>query len=272
MTNKGYGTVGDKGFVSFLEAFGEGDWKNIDIQPYDSEEMLLKASFVTLPALVQRKLEGTWAIRTLIQTMSVGNNAELDSEWDAAQRSFAAGVASEEDHKEPAHRAAAGRLRTALLSGAGTLQTMLDLDGEYEFGKQQLLLAEEKPLAADIALTGLGPKLERIREATVALGQGIGRVPGKNRTKARSLRIREALQECTGAFNAIHHDLEWAIAHVPSGPDRAMLERLLAPLQALLERYPATPATATDAAKATPAPTPAPTAPDAKDAPGTTIS
>lgn len=255
---KGYGYVEEKGFVSFSSAFGEGGWQGIDIQPYDSEEMIAKAPFVTTPVAVQWKLSGTWGIRTLVRSMSVGNNAELDSEWDAAERSFAAGVAAEEDHKDPAHRAAAGRIRTALLSGAGTSQTILELDGEFEFGKQQLVLAEEKALAEDLKLTDLGPKLDRIREATVALGEGIGRAPGKNRAPARWLRIRDALQECIGAFTSIHHGLEWAIAHSPSGPERDKLEKMLEPFQALLERYPA-PA----AAEVKAAPAPAPTAPDA---------
>ena len=262
---KGYGYVEDKGFVSFSGAFGEGEWESIDIQPYDSEEMLVKAPFMTTPVAIQWKLSGTWAIRMLVRSMSVGNTAELDSEWDAAQRSFAAGVASEEDHKDPAHRAAAGRIRTALLAGAGTGQTIFELDGEYEFGKQQIVLAEQKPLAADLKLTDLGPKLDRIREATLALGEGIGRVPGKNRAPARWLRIRDALQGCVGAFTSIHDGLQWAIAHSPSGPERDQMERLLEPFKALLERYPA-PAAAE--AKAAPAPA-ATTIPDAKGAPGT---
>ena len=266
---KGYSNVGDKGYVSFSSALEEGGWKDISIKPYDSEGMVIKVPLATMPVGVRWKLAGTWAIRTLVRSMSVGDNAELDSEWDAAERSFSAGVASEEDHQEASHRAAAGRVRTALLSGAGTQQTMLDLDGEFEFGQKQLVLAEEKGLAADLKLLGLGPKLDRIRAATLALGAGIGRAPGKNRSKARSLRIRDALQGCSGAFNGIHYDLEWAIAHSPSGPDRDKLESMLAPFQALLERYPAT---AADEATAAPVPAPAATPPDPKDASGPPIS
>jgi hypothetical protein len=129
------------------------------------------------------------------------------------------------------------------------------------------LLVEEKALAADVKLTGLGSKLERIREATLALGKGIGREPGKNRAKARSLRIRDALQACSGAFNDIHNGLVWAIAHTPSGPDHDKLEKLLEPFQALLDRYPKIPATAAGDATAEPAPT----VPDTKDTPGTKI-
>ena len=270
MASNGYSNVEDKGFVSFGGALEEGAWKDISIKKHDSEDMLALSPVATTPVAVQWKLAGTWGIRTLVRAMSVGNTVELDKEWDAAQRSFSAGVASEEDHREPAHRAAAGRIRTALLSGAGTIQTQLDLDGEFDFGQTQLLLVEEKDLAADVKLTGLGPKLERIREATLALGKGIGREPGKNRAKARSLRIRDALQECSGAFNGIHDSLVWAIAHTPSGPDRDTLERLLAPFQALLDRYPKVPATTADDAKG--APEPAPTVPDAKGTPGTKIS
>ena len=264
MPSNGYSNVEDKGFVSFAGAFEEGAWKDISIKNHDSEDMLALSPFATTPVAVQWKLAGTWGIRTLVQAMSVANTVELDKEWDAAQRSFAASIASEEDHQDPEHRAAAGRLRTALLSGAGTIQTQLDLDGEFDFGQTQLLLVEAKALAADVKLTGLGPKLERIREATLALGKGIGREPGKNRAKARSLRIRDALQVCSGAFNGIHNGLVWAIAHTPSGSDRDTLEKLLEPFQALLDRYPRIPVTAVDDAKGDPAPV----VPDAKDTPG----
>jgi hypothetical protein len=146
-----------------------------------------------------------------------------------------------------------------------------DLDGEVEFGKKQLRLLEEKALAADLKLTGLGPKMDRIREATVALDKGTGRVPGKNRAKPRSIRVREALAECAAAFNSIHDDLVWAMAHSPSGPDRDKLEKLLEPLRAALDRAPAT-AAATPAVDApAPAPHPATPAPDAKDPSGTKI-
>jgi hypothetical protein len=136
---------------------------------------------------------------------------------------------------------------------------------EVDFGEKQLRLAEEKDLAADVKLTGLGPKLERIRTTTLALGKGIGRTPGKNRAPARWARMRDALQECSAAFNGNHDDLVWSIAHTPSGPERDKLEKLLEPFQSLLDRY-----SATTAAPAKAEPAPAPT-PDAKDAPGTKI-
>lgn len=240
MAKNGYSAVDDKGFVSFGGALEEGAWESIQIKKHDNEEMIAVSPFASLPAAVFLKLQGTWGIRTLVKAMSVGNNVELDQEWDSAQRSFSAGVASQEDHKDPAHRAAAGRIRTALLDGAGTSQTQLDLDKEYDFGMKQLRLAEEKSLAADLKLTGLAPMLERIREATAALGEGTGRGPGKNRAPSRSLRIRDALQQCSAAFNNIHDYLVWAIDHTASGPDRDKLEQMLAPFQALLDRYPAT--------------------------------
>jgi hypothetical protein len=119
--------------------------------------------------------------------------------------------------------------------------------------------------------------LDRIQEATVALGEGIGRAPGKNRAPSRSLRIRDALQECSAAFNRIHDGLVWAIGHTGSGPDRDKLEKMLAPLQALLDRYPATAAAgagaATPAAGAgDPKAAPAAAATDGKDPSGGKIS
>jgi hypothetical protein len=267
MAGNGYGNVVDTGFLSFAGALEEGAWKDISIKKHDSEEMLASTPLVTTPVAVKWKLTSAWGIRALVAAMSVGNTADLDKEWDAAQRAFAAGVASEEDHQDPAYRAAAGRIRTALLSGAGTIQTQSDLDKEVDFGQKQLLLAEQKDLAADLKLTGLGPRLERIRAATLALGKGIGREPGKNRAPARSLRIRDALRECSGAFNLVHDDLVWAIAHTPSGPERDKLEKMLEPFQALLDRYPASPGATAGSVK--PAFEPSPTETDAKDEPST---
>jgi hypothetical protein len=274
MAGKGYSSVDEKGFVSAGEVFEQDPWKDIQTKKYDSDEMIAQSAFASTPTAVVWKLSGVWGIRSLVQAMSVGNNAELDQEWDASQRSFASGVASEEDHKDPAHRAAAGRIRTALLEGGGTSQTILDLDKEYDFGMKQLRLAEEKNLAADLKLTGLAPKLERIREATAALGVGTGRGPGKNRAPARSLRIRDALQACSAAFNRIHDGLVWAIDHTGSGPDRDKLEKMLEPLQALLDRYPAVgPAAAIPVAAAgDPKGAPAAAAPDGKDPAGGKIS
>ena len=250
MANRGYGHVDDKGMLSVASAFEEGAWKSVAIKKYDSEEMLAISPLATTPAAVYWKISGIWGIRGLIRAMNVGNTVELDKAWDSAQRSFSAGVASEEDHEDPAHCAAAGRIRTALLDGAGTQQTQLDLDKEYDFGKKQLLLAEEKSLAADLKLTGLTAKLQRIREATEALGDGIGRAAGKNRAPARWTRIRDALAECAATFNVIHDGLVWAIDHTPSGSDRDKLEQMLEPFQALLDRYPgagaASPAAAGD--------------------------
>ena len=273
MPKNGYSAVDDKGYVSSGGAFEEGPWKDISIKKYDNDEMIALSPLASTPIAVGWKLSGTWGIRSLVKAMSVGNTAELDQEWDSAQRSFAAGVASEEDHQDAAHRAAAGRIRTSLLDGAGTSQTQLDLDKEYDFGMKQLRLAEEKSLAADLKLTGLAPKLVRIREATVALGEGTGRGPGKNRAPSRSLRIRDALQECSAAFNRIHDELVWAIDHTASGPDRDKLEKMLEPFQALLDRYPASAAVAGPAAAAGDGKAaPVVAAPDGKDPSGGKIS
>jgi hypothetical protein len=272
MAKNGYGLVEDKGFLSFGGALEEGAWESVQIKKYDNEEMIAASPLASLPSAVFLKLQATWGIRALVKAMSVGNTVELDKEWDSAQRSFSSGVASEEDHKDAAHRAAAGRIRTALLDGAGTSQTQLDLDKEYDFGMKQLRLAEEKSLAADLKLTGLTSMLDRIQEATVALGEGIGRAPGKNRAPSRSLRIRDALQECSASFNSIHDWLVWAIDNTPSGPDRDKLEQMLSPFQALLDRYPATAAAAATAAgdvQGAPAPAAATKTTDGKDPSGT---
>jgi hypothetical protein len=271
MPQNGYGTVDDTGYLSFGSAFEEGAWKDISIKKPDSDDMIAMSPLANTSLVVCLKLSGTWAVRKLVQALSVGNTVELDAEWDAAQRSFASGVAAEEDDKDAGHRAAAGRLRTALLEGAGTQQTQFDLDKEYDFGMKQLRLAAEESLAADLKLTGLAPKLERIRAATAALGAGTGRVAGKNRAPARWTRTRTALQECSATFNSIHDQLVWAIDHTASGPDRDKLEQMLEPFQALLDRYPGAGAAATASPAATPGDgkaAPAATPADGKDPSG----
>lgn len=71
---------------------------------------------------------------------------ERDAEWDSAQRALNLCLATAAEHKDPAVREAAGRLRGALLKGAGTEQTTLSYDEEVDYGRQQLLRAAKDPL------------------------------------------------------------------------------------------------------------------------------
>ena len=81
----------------------------------------------------------------------------------------------------------------------------------------------------------------------------------------RSRRIRAAVAACASDFNGIHSELVWLIGHAPPGPVRTRLERMLAPFQALLERYPS-PAGAPAADEDAPA-APSPAAPSVEASP-----
>ncbi|WP_438015959.1 hypothetical protein WMF18_34665 [Sorangium sp. So ce315] len=107
-----------------------------------------------------------------------------------------------------------------------------------DHGWHQVAIAGKAPLAADVKKVGAGPYLKRVEEATEALAKGLGRSSGQKRAVARSKRIREAVVACTQAFNAIHDDIGWLIAHTPSGKQRDLLAALHAPFLALLERSP----------------------------------
>ncbi len=164
---------------------------------------------------------------------------ERDAEWDSAQRALNLCLATAAEHKDPAVREAAGRLRGALLKGAGTEQTTLSYDEEVDYGRQQLLRAAKDPLAADAKkIPGLRDHLARIDEATEALAKAIGRGPGQKRAAAPSKRLREAMSACVTAFNAIHDEIAWTVEHTPPGKVRDHLEALHAPFLALLDRYP----------------------------------
>src|SRR5262249_11868563 len=101
----------------------------------------------------------------------------------------------------------------------------------------------------------------RIDETTEALARGIGRGPGEKRSLPRGKLIRLARVACVSHFNGIHSELPWPIACSRPGEERSRLEQMLAPSQALLDRYPApagAPAPAEEERAAPPVEAPAP--------------
>ncbi len=254
MVGYGYSYVTDKGFTAFLRELSEGPWKPVSIKKYDVPDQL-PAGLIEAPRPVVWKLRATWAIGALTATNGATTTEALellDGEWDSAQRSLSFAILGAAEHKDPERRAAAERLRKALLSGNGTAQTLLGYDEEVDFGRHQAEVTTKGPLVADVKAVELGPHLARIHEATEALARGLGREPGQNRAPARSKRVREALSGCSTAFNAIHEEIEWLLAHTPAGPARDNLTGLHAPLLALLDRYPPRAGAAADAPVADP--------------------
>jgi hypothetical protein len=255
MAAYGYSYVTDKGFSAFARELEQSAWKDISIKKYNVEDRKPSSPLVEAPRPVIWKLRASWCIADLDAALGLTTEQlmVLDAEWDAAQRALNLYLASEAEHKDADRRAAAVRLRGSLLAGAGAEQTGYTYDEEVDFGYQQLSRADKAPLEADTKLLGLAPYLKRIDHATDALAKGIGREPGKKRAAARSKRLREAVTACTTAFNAIHDELDWLLAHTPAGKHRDALEALHAPFLALLDRYPP---------RATPEPEPAAPPPD----------
>lgn len=262
MAGQGYSFVSDKGFTAFSHDLENGEWKGVSIKKYDQEGAMAKAPLADAPLAVAWKLRATWGIRTLAAAASEDALAALDTEWDSAQRALNLGVGIAEEAKEEKVRAAAGRVRTALLAGGGTGQTLLSYDQEIDFARDQLAKAQDKALHADVKLIGVEKLLERIDAATQALAKGLGRDQGKTRSPSRARRIREAFTACSSAFNSIHEELAWAIEHTADKEDRARLEALLLPFEQLLARYPSTPSTLSKGDDTGAPASPAPSAPE----------
>src|SRR5207244_1102248 len=110
------------------------------------------------PRPVVWKVRATWAIGSVEDAIGSGGGAalaRLDAEWDSAQRAANHALAAAAEHADPAHQAAAERLRLALLSGAGSEQTKLGYDEEVDYGEAQLRVTGKSPLAADVQTVGL---------------------------------------------------------------------------------------------------------------------
>lgn len=244
MARYGYSFVSDKGFVAFAHDLNEGAWKEVSIKKYDVPDRIPSLSLLEAPRPVVWKLRATWAIATLREILG-GTSAEalaqLDADWDSAQRKLYYQLGSASEEKDGGKREAAERLRGALLKGGGTAQTTLSYDDEVDFGRQQLALVRNAPLAGDAKKAGLAAVIKQIEEATEALAKALGRSPGQKRSAPRSIRLREALTECSAAFNWIHQDLVWTAEHTPPGPSRTQMDNLLAPFTALLSRFPPAP-------------------------------
>lgn len=250
----GYGYVTDKGFASFARELSEGAWKEVSIEAHDGEgeRPLAGASLLAAPLPVVWKLRATWAIRALASAMGTAADLlELDVEWDSSQRALNLALLAAAEHREAETRAAAERLRAALLMGGGAAQTQLSYEQEVAFGYAQLEHAGTPPLAADVRAVELWGYLERVKEATDALAIGLGHGAPLLRADPRAQRIRAALTACATAFAAIHEQLGWVLEHTAAGAERQRLAALEAPFSALLERYPPRAKTSAEAVEET---------------------
>lgn len=237
MATYGYRNVPDRGFVAFESELDEGAWKAVDVKKTEEAGKKSAASLLTAPQPVIWKLRLRWGIAGVTSALGAVSVAELDSAWDAAQRRLFHRIAAGVDDKNRDVRRAADRLRAQLLSGIGTAQTTLDYNAEVDFGRQQLALAQPPgPLSADAKKLKLDDVLRDVAATTQALATGLGRGTGGKR-HAPSRQLRDALADCTAAFNGVHDDLAWFLARTPPGTERDRLEALQAPLVELLARH-----------------------------------
>lgn len=255
MASFGYGNLTDRAYVGFEPVLEQDAWKSVVTQSYDSVTADNVAALMVAPLLVNYKLRLRLSIGSIIAALGATPLTQLDESWDGSQRRLFHRIAIHLDARDRDTRAAAERLSSQLLLGTGVAQTQLDFDAEVDFGRKQIALTQEGgPLAEDAKKLGLTDALAEVQAATEALAAGLGRDTAGGR-KAPSRRLREALNECSAAFNAVHDGLAWLIDHAPPGPERDQLVALVTPLERLLERN--APAPVKEATPAEPAKDPA---------------
>lgn len=240
MARYGYSYLSDKQLLSFLQSEMErGEWGKIDTSKYQDTAQLPPEGLLDLPVLLVFKLWLFWALSGLARTLGILDTTvllKLDEAWDSFQRQlhfqlafFAAGL-------DQAKKEAALRLREVMLLGDGLAQTRLSYDDEADFGYRQIALSKEEGHAKDIALLGIEPLFESILASTSALEKGLGRTPGDTRRGPRSKRVEAALNDCRATCLLVHKGLERLSKTTPAGPQKEMLEKLLAPLVDMLGR------------------------------------
>jgi hypothetical protein len=228
-----YWNVSDKGYASFLTNLANDPWA--EIPPPDPATPLSE-----VPTIVVLKHRLDRGVRGVLTAMGVSNKVMVaDQEWDRCQARLGARVSFDENDADPERRAAARRVRAALLSGGGTGQNALAPDLEVDFGGAQVNQCKDgTPLFADIQALGYQPLIHDIRVATDALAVAVGReIPGP-RPLSRSIQIREAVRAAARAFNAVDDSMDDLLAETAEGtPAHAQLTKLRLSLQTLLARY-----------------------------------
>lgn len=231
----GYGSVTEQGFVGFEMRLSEGAWSAVDVKGLASADGTLEHAVAKLGVLPMSKLRVREAIAVLVGALAGQSAAaDLDDVWDRVQTRLDAHLALKAADDDAAVAAAARRCRGALLAGNGTAQTQYTLRREVDFGRTQVKLAATKPLADDVALVGIAATIKRVAETTEALAKEVPEGAG-DRPRGRAVQIRAAWSGCVAAFNGVHDDLTWLLAHTLAGAERERVAELLAPFEALLE-------------------------------------
>ncbi|AUX42825.1 hypothetical protein SOCE26_042600 [Sorangium cellulosum] len=240
MAAYGYSYVPDRGFHAFARDLEEGEWKDVSTDKYDAPDQV-SPLLLEAPRPVIWKLRARWSIARLDEMLAVTSDdvlRSLDAAWDSAQRAFDYTVAAAEEHEDLAVRAAASRIRRAMLKGGGTGQTALPYGAEVDFGRSQVAAARNKRTEADLKKIGALSHMKRIEATTDALAKGMGRGAAEGRAGTRSKRLREAVGACVNTFNSIHDEMVWLLEHLPPGKKRDQIDALHRPFLDLLKRYP----------------------------------
>jgi hypothetical protein len=234
-----FSKVSDKGFISLEVDLTEGEWAKLPGPSANSEP----------PSLLEMNPPRAWkhllviSIATLVDALGLGpDRLAADQAFDTSQRQLHHKTALDADDPDPEIRAAAQRVRAALLLGQGTAQTNLSFQEEVDFGLKQLALASRPPLKDDCDRLQLAPLLARIEAATFTLARAIGRPLGQppQPDAPRSVRIRSALSTCASTCRTILNEID-LFTRLSSPNDQRILAALRAPLDALLSRYASSP-------------------------------
>lgn len=238
MPRLGYSYVPEEGFLSLLQTLESKEWGAIDVSAF----LATGTALSPLQATQQQgwKLRLWEKIQSLSQQMSRTESKTalaVDSEWDQLQRQLDGETYVHVTRKDEEKRAAALRLRDRLLLGGGTGQTRLSLEKEIDWGRQQIQLAKEEPFASDIVRLSLGDLFAEIATKTEELAATIGHGESEAR-QFRSLRIRGALVACQQSADAVTDEILYYSEHPNcTEEEKSNLQRLLAPLVRMAERY-----------------------------------
>lgn len=233
--------ISDDSYLAFDQKLKEGEWGSIDISSLDNPHQALDAPF-KIPIEQRMKLRLVWGRRSLAQAKGIyeaGSRLEtLDDNWDNAQKRFHFRLKAEEISKDPARRAAASLLHPLLTRGSGLEQTTYTYPEQVRFGYLQQSFFDEKnhpEVVAALSLLGLSEEIKDIKESTDELAQGLGMTLEEGPSEPPYKVLKAARLSCRDAFALTFTQLQDELAYSRPGEDRERLQRLLAPLESLLQ-------------------------------------
>ncbi len=235
MSQLSFTHVPSTGFSAFHAKFTTGVWALIDISAYEG---IGATPLWSAPTLAVAKVRMKKAVMELLHAIDGAGSAKgCDQLWDGCQKQLNGLLGVSAVSNTSAKREAAARLQKILLLGAGEGQTRLRYQEEVDFGRKQVALVSQGQAATDVALLGLTPVIAEIVAATDALAVAIGH---GNSVRAPHRRKAMATMGCVATFGWAADSFAWMIEHAGTGPDRELAVALLATLDELITRYPAT--------------------------------